>query len=156
LIRLKVEHLPRGRDPKPVWLWSSHTGMSGEEIDPRWQAFLRRLDLEHTFRMIKRTLGWTVSKVRDPHTTDLWTWLIIVAHTQLRRARPLVEDVRRPWERPAEPRRLTPARGRRGFRHLRLKPPVPQVCPNPPGPAPDAHPARKTAGQPRTTNPRRP
>jgi hypothetical protein len=96
LIRLKVEHLPGDRDPKPVWLWSSHPEMSGEEIDLRWQAFLRRFDLEHTFRLFKQTLGWTVPKVRDPHTADLWTWLIIVAHTQLRLARPLAEDLRHP------------------------------------------------------------
>ncbi len=68
---------------------------------------------------MKRTLGWTVPKVRYADTADLWTWLIIAAHTQLRLARPLAEDLRRPWERPAEPRRLTPARVRRGFRHLR-------------------------------------
>lgn len=52
--------------------------------------------------------------LRDPHTADLWTWLIIADHTQLRLARPHAEDLRRPWERPAEPRRLTPARVRRG------------------------------------------
>jgi hypothetical protein len=121
LIRLKVDHLPGDRDAKPVWLLSSRTSMTGEDIDLRWQAFLRRFDLEHTFRLFKQTLGWTVPKVRDPHTADLWTWLIIAAHTQLRLARPLAEDLRRPWERPAEPRRLTPARVRRGFRHLRAK-----------------------------------
>jgi hypothetical protein len=136
LIRLKVGHLPGDGDPKPVWLWSSHTGMSGEEIDLRWQAFLRRFDLEHTFRLFKQTLGWTVPKVRDPHTADLWTWLIIVAHTQLRLARPLAEDLRRPWERPAEPRRLTPARVRRGFRHLRVKTARPADVPKPSRPGP--------------------
>jgi len=46
LIRLKVEHLPGDRDPKPVWLWSSHTGMTDADVDLRWQAFLRRFDLE--------------------------------------------------------------------------------------------------------------
>lgn len=45
-------------------------------------------------------------KVRDPHTADLSTWLIIHAHTQLRLARPLAEDLRRPSERSAQPRRL--------------------------------------------------
>ncbi|MFB0633637.1 transposase, partial [Streptomyces sp. AB3(2024)] len=74
-------HLPGDRDPKPVWLWSSKTGMTSEDIDLRWQAFLRRFDLEHTFRLFKQTLGWTVPKIRDPNTADLWTWLIIAAHT---------------------------------------------------------------------------
>ncbi len=109
LIRLKADHLPGDRDPKPVWLWFSRTGMTGEDVNLRWQAFLRRFDLEHTVRLFKQTLGWTVPKVRDPHTADLWTWLIIGARTQLRLARPLAEDLRRPWERPTEPCRLIPA-----------------------------------------------
>ncbi|WP_371572383.1 NF041680 family putative transposase [Streptomyces sp. NBC_01314] len=119
LIRLQVDHLPGGGDPLPVWLWSSKTGMTGADVDLRWQAFLRRFDLEHTFRMIKQTLGWTRPKVRTPEAADRWTWLVITAHTQLRLTRPLAEDLRRPWEKPAEPGRLTPARVRRGFRNLR-------------------------------------
>jgi hypothetical protein len=143
LIRLKVDHLPGDRDPKPVWLWSSRTGMTGEDVNLRWQAFLRRFDLEHTFRLFKQTLGWTVPKVRDPHTADLWTWLIIAAHTQLRLARPLAEDLRRPWERPAQPRRLTPARVRRGFRHLRVKTARPADVPRPSKPGPGRPPGSK-------------
>ena len=131
MIRLKVEYLPGDRDPKPVWLWSSRTGMTRADVDLRWQAFLRRFDLEHTFRLFKQTLGWTVPKVRDPHTADLWTWLIIAAHTQLRLARPLTEDLRKPWERPAKPGRLTPARVRRGFRRLHGKTPQPASAPKP-------------------------
>ena len=88
-------------------------------MDRWWQAFLRRFDLEHTFRLFKQTLGWTRPKIRDPAAADRWTWLIIAAHTQLRLARPLVADLRRPWERPAQPGRLTPARVRRGFRNIR-------------------------------------
>jgi hypothetical protein len=29
------------------------------EVDRLWQAFLRRFDLEHIFRMFKQVLGWT-------------------------------------------------------------------------------------------------
>lgn len=36
------------------------TGMTSEDVDLRWQAFLRCFDLEHTFRFVKQTLGWTV------------------------------------------------------------------------------------------------
>jgi hypothetical protein len=115
LIRLQVEHLPGDRDPKPMWLWSSATGACAADVDRWWQSFLRRFDLEHTFRLFKQTLGWTRPKIRDPRAADRWTWLIIAAHTQLRLARPLAADLRRPWERPAPPGRLTPARVRRGF-----------------------------------------
>ncbi|OKI37822.1 hypothetical protein A6A29_40415 [Streptomyces sp. TSRI0281] len=72
-----------------------------------------------SFRLVKQTLGWTTPKIRHADTADLWTWLIIATHTQLRLARPLAEGLRRPWERPAPPRRLTPARVRRGGRNVR-------------------------------------
>lgn len=93
LIRLQVDHLPGDRDPKPVWLWSSRTGATAHDIDHRWQAFLRRFDLEHTFRLFKQTLGWTRPKIRTPEAGDRWIWLVITAHTQLRLARPLAEDL---------------------------------------------------------------
>ncbi|MEU1288903.1 NF041680 family putative transposase [Kitasatospora sp. NPDC005856] len=136
LIRLEVDHLPGGGDPLLVWLWSSRTDMSGAEVDVRWQAFLRRFDLEHTFRMIKQTLGWTRPKLRTPEAADRWTWLIITAHTYLRLTRPLAEDIRRPWERPVEPNRLTPARVRRGFRNLRPALACPARAPKPTRPGP--------------------
>src|SRR6266542_1539853 len=113
LIRLAVDHLPGDRDPKPVWLWWSRTGATPAGVDRCWQAFLRRFDLEHTFRLFKQVLGWTAPKVRDPAAADRWTWLVIAAHAQLRLARPLAADLRLPWEKPAPPGRLTPARVRR-------------------------------------------
>ena len=83
LIRLQVDHLPGDRAPKPVWLWCSATGAAPAEVDRLWQAFLRRFDLEHTFRLFKQVLGWTTPKLRDPAAADRWTWLIITAHAQL-------------------------------------------------------------------------
>ncbi len=80
-----------------MWLWSAHTAADTDD-DPEqfaaevigcWQAYLRRFDLEHTFRLWKQTLGWTAPKIRAPQAADRWTWLIIAAHTQLRLARPL-------------------------------------------------------------------
>jgi hypothetical protein len=136
LIRLTVEHLPGDRDPKPLWLWSSITGADTTHIDLLWQAYLRRFDLEHTFRLFKQTLGWTAPKFRSAETADLWTWLIIAAHTQLRLARPLAEDLRRPWEKPAAPHRLTPARVRRGFRNIRATTARPTSVPKPSHPGP--------------------
>jgi hypothetical protein len=143
LIRLQVDHLPGDRDPKPVWLWCSLTGAPPAGVDRLWQAFLRRFDLEHTFRMFKQVLGWTAPKLRGPQAADRWTWLIITAHTQLRLARPLAADLRLPWERPAPPGRLTPARVRRGFRNIRAITGRPTGAPNPASPAPGGHPAPK-------------
>jgi hypothetical protein len=143
LIRLAVEYLPGDRDPKPVWLWSSATGASAAHIDRLWQAFLRRFDIEHTFRLFKQTLGWTAPKVRTPEAADRWTWLIIAAYTQLRLARPLAADLRRPWEKPAVPGRLTPTRVRRGFRHLRANSTRPASAPKPTTAGPGRPPGSK-------------
>ena len=101
-----------------MWLWCSVTGAPPADVDRLWQAFLRRFDLEHTFRLFKQVLGWTAPKLRDPAAADRWTWLIIACHAQLRLARPLAADLRLPWERPAPPGGLTPARVRRGFRNI--------------------------------------
>jgi hypothetical protein len=131
VIRLQVDHLPGDRDPKPVWLWWSGVDATAADLDRLWRSFLRRFDLEHTFRLFKQTLGWTVPKLRDPQAADRWTWLVLAAHTQLRLARPLAEDLRRPWERPAKPGRLTPARVRRGFRRLHAKTAQPASAPKP-------------------------
>jgi hypothetical protein len=143
LIRLQVDHLPGDRDPKPVWLWSSATGAAPGQVDRLWQAFLRRFDLEHTFRLFKQVLGWTTPKIRDPAAADRWTWLIIACHAQLRLARPLAADLRLPWERPAPPARLTPARVRRGFRNIRATMPCPAGAPKPGKPGPGRPPGSK-------------
>ena len=82
LIRLQVDYLPGDRDPKPVWLWWSRTGAAPADVDRCWQSFLRRFDLEHTFRLFKQVLGWTAPKLRDPAAADRWTWLIIACYAQ--------------------------------------------------------------------------
>jgi DDE superfamily endonuclease len=136
LIRLRVDHLPGQRDADPVWLWSSRAGTAEGEVNRTWQAFLRRFDIEHTFRFLKQQLGWTRPKLRDPQAADRWTWIIIAAYAQLRLARPLAEDIRLPWQRPCDPGRLTPARVRRGFRNIRQALPVPASAPKPSKPGP--------------------
>ena len=143
LIRLQVDHLPGDRAPKPVWLWSSATGATPEQVDRLWQAFLRRFDLEHTFRLFKQVLGWTIPRIRDPVAADRWTWLVIACHAQLRLARPLADDLRHPWERPAPPSRLTPARVRRGFRNIRATIGCPAGVPKPGKPGPGRPPGSR-------------
>jgi len=143
LIRLQVDHLPGDRDPKPVWLWWSRAGAGPGDVDRCWQAFLRRFDIEHTFRLFKQVLGWTAPKICDPAAADRWTWLIIACHAQLRLARPLAADLRRPWERPAPPGRLTPARVRRGFRNIRATTACPAGAPKPGKPGPGRPPGSK-------------
>jgi hypothetical protein len=73
LVRLKAERLSKERKAPPVSPGSSKTGAAPAEVD-RWrQGFLKRFDLEHTFRFVKQTLGWTTPKLRTPEAPDRWT-----------------------------------------------------------------------------------
>ena len=72
---------------------------------------------------------------------------MIAAHTQLRLARHLTNDLRRPWEKPLPPERLTPARVRRGFRHLCAKTDQPASAPKPTRPGPGRPPGVKNRHQ---------
>ena len=143
LIRLQVDHLPGQRTADPVWLWSSRAVAAGDEVNRAWQAFLRRFDIEHTFRFLKQQLGWTRPKLRDPAAADRWTWLVIACYAQLWLSRSLAADVRLPWQRPCPPGRLTPARVRRGYRNLRQTLPVPASAPKPGKPGPGRPPGSK-------------
>ncbi len=137
LIRLKVERLPGDRDAPPVWLWSSATGAAPDDVDFVWSCYLRRFDLEHTFRLFKQSLGWTRPRLRDPQAADRWTWLVVAAHTQLRLALPLAADQRKPWEKTTRPgTALTPTRVRRWFRNIRPRLGSPARAPKPARPGP--------------------
>lgn len=118
VIRVAVEHLPKptARAKKTLWLWWA--GPEVPDLEICWRAYLRRFDIEHTYRFAKNTLGWTTPRVATPEQADRWTWLIVASYTQLRLARGLVADDRLPWEKPCDPDKLTPARIRRGFRRL--------------------------------------
>ncbi len=119
VIRVEVEHLPKPttRTKKTLWLFWSGPGTA--DLDLCWRAYLRRFDIEHTFRFAKNTLGWTTPSLCTPEQAERWTWLVIAMLTELRLARGHVDDLRLPWERPRAPHELTPARTRRGFRRLR-------------------------------------
>ncbi|CAM3797129.1 transposase [Nocardiopsis gilva] len=66
----------------------------------------------------KQNLGWNTPRLRGPEAADRWSWVVMAAYTQLRLARCLAREVRLPWQRPAPPGRMTPARVRRGFRGI--------------------------------------
>ena len=143
VIRLAVGHLPGDRSPDPLWLWSSRAATDADAVDRTWQAFLRRFDIEHTFRFLKQVLGWTRPKLRDPAAADRWTWLIIACYAQLYLARHLAADIRLPWQRPCPDGRLTPARVRRGFRNIRQTLPGLASAPKPGKPGPGRPPGSK-------------
>jgi hypothetical protein len=142
VVGLRIERLPGNRAPKPVWLWVSQPiPGDGAHVDHWWSMFIRRFDLEHTFRFLKQTLGWTRPRLRDPAAADLWTWLIIAAHTQLRLARPLAADHRLPWQKPLT--MLTPSRVRAGYRRICRTAVHPTRTPKPVRPGPGRPKGRK-------------
>ena len=91
-----------------------------------------------------RPSGWTTPKLRDPAAADRWTWLIIAAHTQLRLARRLTDDLRRPWERPAPAGPADPGPGPpRVSPPPREDHPVPAGAPKPSRPGPGRPPGSR-------------
>ena len=121
VVRLEVDHLPGDRHPKPVWLWCSKPHGTTWDVDHWWSMYARRFDIEHTFRFIKQHLGWTAPMLRDPTAAERWTWIVIIAHTQLNLARALAADYRLAWQRPLTQDKLTPARVRTDFPRIQRK-----------------------------------
>jgi hypothetical protein len=146
LILVEVERLPRQtRIPKQLWLW--WRGPGAPDLASVWRAYVHRFDLEHTYRFCKQTLNWTTPRVRHPAQADRWTWLVLLAYTQLRLARRAIADVRLPWERPQRPQRaaLTPARVRQAFPQLLVDLDTPANPPKPCGRSP-GRPIGRTSG----------
>lgn len=149
VIEVRVERLPDGRSPhRTMWLW--HSGPHTPDLDVCWRAYLRRFDMEHTFKLMKSQLGWTAARLRHPEQAIRWTWLLIAAYTQLRLARNLATDLRRPWERRPRPGKpLTPYRVRRAFRHLRDRLGTPTHLPKTSHPGPGRPPGGRNTPAPR-------
>lgn len=79
---LVVEKLPSGGLNKPVSLWGPGAGAVARDVDRRRQSFLRRFDLEYTFRLVNRHLAGQ-APARSSKAVDRWTWLVIAAHAGL-------------------------------------------------------------------------
>lgn len=149
LLLVEVTRLPqRTRQPQALWLWWQMPGDpdSIPDLDRAWRAYVRRFDLEHTFRFLKQTLNWTLPRVRHPAQADRWTWLVALAYTQLRLARPLAGDQPLPWQRPQAAGKLTPERVRRGFSTLLVRLPILAFPPKPCGRSP-GRPKGKRSGR---------
>ena len=117
VIGLQVEHLPGNAKPKPMWLWASQpVPENAAQVDHWWSMYLRRFDIEHTFRFLKQSLGWARPKLREPEAADRWTWIVLSAQALLRLARPLAVECRLPWQQPVPLERLSPARVRSTYR----------------------------------------
>ncbi len=139
LIRLAAAtRAPGYRALEPMWLWASEpdAGRDKDAVRTLWQCYLRRFDLEHTFRFLKSRLGWNKPLIRDPAAADRWTWIIIACYAQLYLARTIAAAIRLPWQ-PAMPAAaLTPGRVRAGFRRARQMAGTPASTAKPGKPGP--------------------
>jgi hypothetical protein len=140
LVLVEVERLPRGesrREPRVLWLWWHGPEGTTPDLELIWRSYVRRFDLEHTFRFLKQSMGWTTPRVRHPEQADRWTWLVVAAFSQLRLARMCVEDLRLPWERRYDAGHLTPIRVHRAVSallgHLGTPAKPPKPCGRSPG-----------------------
>lgn len=149
LIQVRVDRLPGQRTPKPLWLWHSHPNPNDLDLARLFAAFCRRFDAEHTFRFYKQTLGWTRPRIRNPEQADRWTWLVLTAYTQLRLARHLTADLRRPWQPTLPADRLTPGRVRQGFSRIQRSTAHPAGAPKPTTPGPGRPKGRTSPPAPR-------
>jgi hypothetical protein len=136
VIRVQVERLPKKKlPPRPLWLaWMG--GPLPADLTLVWHWYLRRFTVEHAFRFLKQTLGWTTVRPRNPEAADRWTWLIAGACWQLWLARPLVGEVRLPWEHPRQDGLVTPGQVQRRFTGILLRVGTPARAPQRRGKSP--------------------
>lgn len=135
VIRITLGRLPRrAQPPKPLWLvW--HGGPLPDDLRTLQRWYQRRFAIEHAFRFLKQSLGWTTIRPRAPQTADRWSWLLAAGLWQLWLARQVVADQRLPWE-PASVAGGSPGRVRRGFADLLLGLGSPARPPRPRGKSP--------------------
>ena len=146
VLQVVVDHLPDGRKP-PKDLCRGM--LAPADPDLLWKAYLRRFDQEHFHRFAKSYLGLASAHLSSAAATDRWVSLALGAYAQLRLARHLVDDLRRPWHpRPDPGKPLSPCKVRLGFRRLLHESAHPPTRPNPRAPAPAARKARRTARNP--------
>jgi len=89
LVLVEAGRLPRAerrRKPKKLWLWwHGPDGATPKNLDLLWRTYIRRFDLEHTFRFFKQPLGWSTPRFRHPEQAARWSWLVGIDETLERR-----------------------------------------------------------------------
>jgi hypothetical protein len=144
VVRVQAERLPHARRP-PQTLWLAWIGGPlPADLSALWRWYMRRFTVEHAFRFFKQTLGWTTARPRAPAAADRWSWLIAAACWQLWLARPLVSEVRLPWERRRRSGAMTtPGQLHRQFTGILIRMGTPARAPHPRGKSPGRQPGQR-------------
>jgi hypothetical protein len=129
---------------KPVFkrpMWLIVMGKRREEVSlgESWKAYGQRVDLEHYFRFGKQKLLLNAYQTPDVEHQENWGQIVQLAYIFLWLAAGLVEDMPRPWEKPApkgEEEMASPARAQRGFGGIISQFGTPAKVPKPRGYSP--------------------
>jgi len=65
--------------PRRCGCWPE-AGAAPQDVDRLWHMFLRRFDIEQTFRLFKQTPGRTAPTIRTPQAADRWTAMIVAVY----------------------------------------------------------------------------
>ena len=136
VLQVVVGQLPDGRKP-PKDLWRRHAGPS--RPTPTCSGRPTAPPAKNTSRPLRQVLhlGLASAHLSSAAATDRWVTLAMGAYAQLRLARHLVDDLRRPWHpRPDPGKPLSPCKVRLGFRRLRARIGTPAGSPKPARPGP--------------------
>ncbi len=129
---------------KPVFkrpMWLIVMGKRREEVSltEAWKAYGQRVDLEQYFRFGKQKLLLNTYQTPDVEHEENWGQIVQLAYIFLWLAAGLVEDLPRPWEKPApkgEEEMVSPARAQRGFGGIISQFGTPAKAPKPRGYSP--------------------
>jgi len=103
---------------RPMWLIVMGKRRTEVSLIESWEAYGQRVDLEHYFRFGKQKLLFTAYQTPDVEHEENWGQIVQLAYIFLWLAAEHVQDLPRPWEKPApqvEAEIASPSRSQRGF-----------------------------------------
>jgi hypothetical protein len=138
---------------RPMWLIVIGQRRAEVSLVEVWAAYRQRVDLEHYFRFGKQKLLLGAYQTPDVEHEENWGQLVPLAYIFLWLAAGLVDDMPRPWERPAPQSQemVSPARAQRGFGAIISQFGTPAQAPKPRGYSPG-----RATGQKQTPRKRHP
>lgn len=131
---------------RPLWLMVMGKRRAEVSLVENWAAYRQRVDLEHYFRFGKQKLLLNAYQTPDVEHQENWGQIVQLAYIFLWLAAELVEDMPRPWEKPApkggeavsspEEDLASPTRTQRGFGEIISRFGSPAKAPKPRGYSP--------------------
>jgi hypothetical protein len=121
---------------RPMWLIVMGKRRAEVSLVESWEAYRQRIDLEHYFRFGKQKLLLNAYQTPDVQHAENWGQIVQLAYIFLWLAARLVEDMPRPWEKPApkgKEEMASPPRAQRGFGRIISQFGTPAKVPKPRG-----------------------